>query len=176
MTMRAALVLSSALLVAPVAACSFSFSSGGIDYAKLESTIHDKLVEQYGAIGHAPSSVSCPRPKDKPKAGDMFVCTTEVDGNDDLTVHIEVTLGDDGDADFHTVDTVYDLPDAAEKLAPEISQNQGFPVTVDCGQGVKVVAEGDSFECTATDPAGQERTVTVTAGTADDGDRWELHA
>lgn len=70
------------------------------------------------------------------------MCTTHVDGNDDLTVHIEVTAGDDGRADFKTVDTLYDLPDAAEKLGTQISEDQGFAVTVDCGQGVKVVAEG----------------------------------
>ena len=171
--MRGLPALLSALL-APLAACSFSFSSGGPDYAKLESTIHDRLAEQYAEIGHTPSAVTCPRSQDTPETGDMFVCTTEVDGDDDLTVHIEVTVGEDGDADFRTVDTVYDLPDAAEKLAAEISQNQGFPVTVDCGRGVKVVADGNSFECTATDPAGQDRTVRLTAGSVDDGDRWEL--
>ncbi|BBY53403.1 DUF4333 domain-containing protein [Mycolicibacillus koreensis] len=174
MTMRMTGSLLSAVLLAPLAGCSLLSSSGGPDYGKLESAIHDKLVEEYAGIGHEPSEVTCPRPKETPKAGEVFVCTTHVDGNDDLTVHIEVTAGDDGRADFKTVDTLYDLPDAAEKLGTQISEDQGFAVTVDCGQGVKVVAEGDSFECTATDPAGQNRTVKVTAGPVDKGDTWEL--
>lgn len=175
MTFKTRLVLP--LLVFPVvSACSFSFSSGGLDYDHLQAQINDKLTAEYQELGHAPAAVECPHPKPAPKTGDTFVCTTHVDGNDDDTVRVEVTVGDDDTVKFQTLDTLYDLPIAGERLGEEITKNQGFPVTVECGDGVRIVANGDSFECVATDPQGKNRTVRLTAGGVEAGDSWEMLA
>lgn len=163
------------LLALPlVSACSMWFSTGGLDYDKVQSQIKENLTSQYGSMGHTPSDVLCPRPKPPPKEGESFVCTATVDGHDDQEVRIQVTVGQDGNVNFRTLDTLYDLPIASEKLSEQLTANQGFDVSVDCGEGITMVADGDSFDCTATDPAGHDRTLRVTAGGVDNDDRWEL--
>lgn len=160
-------------LLASVAACHFSVSVGGPNYEKLESDIHDKLTKEYTELGHTPSAVDCPRLKPAPKTGDSFICTTTVDDQSNLKVRIEVTVGENDTVSYRTLDTVYDLKIVAGKLSPDVSKDQGFPVTVDCGEGVKVVAVGKSFDCTATDRSGNTRTLRVTAD-PDEGSRWQL--
>jgi hypothetical protein len=44
--------------------------------------------------------------------------------------------------------------------------------TLDCGDGLKVVSLGDSFDCTAADPPGDTRTARITASR--DGEFWEV--
>lgn len=159
------------LLAFALSSCSFNFSAGGPDYEKLESGISDELNAAYSKMSRQVSSVDCPRQPDTPKAGDTFVCTADVQGND---VRVEVELADDKSADFSTLDVLFDLPDTAEGLAREISAEHGFDVTVTCGKGLEVVAIGESFECTAADGAGDTRTVKVTAGEVGAEDSWEL--
>ena len=163
------------LLTLPLAgACHFSAVVGGPNYEKLEADIHDKLSTEYAEAGHTPSAVDCPRLKPAPRAGDTFICTTTVDGQDNLKVRIEVTVGDNDTVDYHTLDTVYDLQKVGHRLSQAISKDQGFPVTVDCGEGVKVVAVGKSFNCVAANRAGKTRTVRLTVGGVEAQDRWEL--
>lgn len=161
-----------ALTVPVLAGCNFSFSTGGPDYEKLESSIADELNTQYQSIGQQVSGVECPRPKETPKTGDTITCVADLDGND-VRVETEFT-SDDYDVHFETIDTVYDLPDTADGLAGEISDEYGFDVTVDCGEGIKVVAVGDTFECSAADRSGDTRQVVVTAGGPDENDQWEV--
>ena len=81
---------------------------------------------------------------------------------------------DDYNVDFSTMDTVFDLDGTAQALSREISEQQGFPVTVTCGEGLKVVEIGQSFDCVAADDQGATRTVRLTAGAVGENDHWEL--
>ena len=67
---------------------------------------------------------------------------------------------------------VYDLADTAQVLSTEISKEVDFAVTTTCGEGLKVVPIGDSFECTAADEIGDTRTIRVTA--RPEGEFWEV--
>ncbi len=155
-----------------LAGCQVSVSTGGLDYEKLESEITGELNKRYTQIAREVSKVECPRPTTAPKAGDTFTCNADVEGH---TVRVEVKVRDDDyNVDFTTLDAVFDLKDAARVLAQEVSTELGFPVTVSCGEGLKVVAIGESLECTAADSDGDERTVRLTAGGVDEGDHWEV--
>ncbi|NVN51863.1 hypothetical protein HLY00_1853 [Mycolicibacterium hippocampi] len=163
------------LLLAPVAAgCQFSFSSGGPDYEKLESAISDELNKQYSsmAVAREVSAVECPRPEDSPKAGSSFNCIADLEGND---VRVEVKFTDDDyNVDFSTLDVVFDLAETGQGLSEDVSKDYGFEVVVSCGEGLKVVAVGESFECEAADRRGDTRPVKVTAGGPDAQDTWEV--
>lgn len=159
------------LLVPVVAACHVSVSAGGPDYTKLENAITDELNKSYAAINRTVSSVDCPH-QSSLKKGDTFVCTADLEGND-VRVQAQAT-DDDGNLDFKTLDVVFELPETAKSLSKEISQDQGFPVTVTCGDGLKVVEIGKSFQCTASDPQGETRQVEVTAGGVGETDHWEI--
>ncbi|HEY9267170.1 MAG TPA: DUF4333 domain-containing protein [Mycobacterium sp.] len=165
-------VLALCVLVPLVAGCQFSFSSGGPDYGKLETAIADELNTQYTAISRRVTAVECPRPSSPPKAGSTFNCIADLDGND-VRVEVEFT-DDDYNVDFATLDSVYDLAKTGEGLSGEVSKDYGFDVTVRCGDGLKVVAVGESFECEATDGRGDTRPVKVTAGGPDGKDTWEV--
>ena len=170
--MTALLLRLGVLLAGPVlASCHFSFSTGGPDYAKLERAITDKLNESYKPISQTVSTVDCPK-NSTAKAGDTIVCTADVDGN---KVRVQAKFTDDnGNVDFSTLDTVYDLQTTAKGLSEDISRDRGFTVTVKCGEGLKVVEIGQSFECQAFDPRGVSRTVRITAGGVGQGDQWKI--
>ena len=160
------------MLVPVAAGCNFSFSSGGPDYKKLESAIADELNKQYAPMSRQVSSVECPRPSGSPKAGSSFNCIADLEGND---VRVEVKFTDDDyNVDFATLDVVFDLAETGKGLSKEVSQKYGFDVTVRCGDGLKVVAVGESFECEAADRRGDTRPVKVTAGGPDSEDSWEV--
>lgn len=160
------------MLPAALAGCSFSLSAGGPDYAKLESAITDELNTNYQKIDREVSEVDCDKPEKAPKAGDTFLCNADVDGS---TVRVNVVVSDDEEnLEFKTLDVVFDLSQTAQGLAKEISADRGFAVTVTCGEGLKVVEAGESFECTAADRSGDTRPVKVTAGDVGEEDRWEL--
>jgi len=142
-------------------ACNFSFSSGGgLDYDKLQTKLSDDIKKAYPDIVSEPPPVSCDKP-DSPKPGDTFICTGDVNGQ---PVRIEVTVKDDqGNVDYKEMDLLYDLPTTAQGLDREIEKQMGFPVTVDCGEGLKSVAKGGTFTCQATDENSVAKTVEVTA-------------
>jgi hypothetical protein len=142
-------------------ACNFSVSAGGPDYDKLEKSISDELKGTYSTISPNAPTVTCPREQTDPKPGGKFICDADVNGE---KVRVEVTVKDDeGNVNFSTLDVVYDLPTTEEMLATEIESQMGFPVTVTCGTGLKIIPVGDSFDCTATDENSVEKTVEVTA-------------
>lgn len=163
------------LMLVPVAAgCQFSFSAGGPDYEKLETAISDELNKQYSsmAVSRQVSAVECPRPESSPKAGSSLTCIADLEGND---VRVEVKFTDDDyNVDFSTLDVVFDLAETGQGLSEDVSKDYGFDVTVTCGDGLKVVAVGESFECEAADPRGDTRPVKVTAGGPDAEDTWEV--
>ncbi len=150
------------LAVLPAAAaCHFSVSAGGPDYGKLESAIADNLNKQYSSLSQQVSGVECPRAAQSPKSGDTITCVADLDGHD-VRVGVRFT-DDDYNADYSTLDVVYNLTETEKALSQKISQQYGFPVSVRCGTGIKVVAVGDRFECEAADRRGAARTVQVTA-------------
>jgi len=153
-----------------LSACSFSM--GGLDYDKLQTTITDELNTSYSSMDQKVSSVECPEQSPSPKAGDTFDCTAKVG---DQTVRVAVDVKDDDyNVNYKTKDTLYELPTVAATLSDEVSKQVGFPVTVDCGEGLKAVEVGKTFECTAADPEGTERTVEVTAAPIGEDDSWKL--
>lgn len=152
-------------------ACQFSFSSGGLDHAKLESAISDELNTTYETISQQVSSVDCPQDQN-PGPGETIICTAQVG---DQSVRVESTVTDeDYNVDFSTLDTLYDLPSVGSMLSDELTDQLGFPVTVSCGEGIMAVEIGQTFDCTAADEAGNERTVRLTAGAVGEDDHWEL--
>ena len=165
-----ALSLPAAVLA--LAGCQVSVSAGGLDYEKLESAITGELNQRFATVAREVSNVECPRPPTAPKTGESFTCNADVEGH---PVRVEVKVRDeDYNVDFSTLDAVFDLEDAGRTLTQQVSAELGFPVTVLCGEGLKVVAIGDSLECTAADSDGDERTVRLTAGSVDEGDHWEV--
>lgn len=154
-----------------MASCSFSFSAGGPDYDKLETAIADELNTQYAKISREVSGVDCPRQQDRPEPGDVFLCGADVESQN---VRVEVTVEDDDNVSFQTLDTLYDLQTASRSLSRDVSAEYGFDVTVDCGDGLMVVAHGESLECSAADRRGDTRTVKLTAGGPDSDDEWEV--
>lgn len=165
----ALLLVSGAALVS---ACSFSASVGGLDYDKLKTAITDELNKSYSSVGQKVSSIDCPEQSPAPKKGDKFTCTAEVSGQ---KVRVETTVTDDDyNVNFSTIDTLYDLNKTGSSLSDELSAQLGFPVTVDCGEGLKAVEVGKTLDCTAVDDAGDERTVRLTAAPIGEEDKWEL--
>jgi hypothetical protein len=154
-------VLAIAAPVLILTACSFSFSAGGPDYDKLEKSISDELEGTYSEITPTAPKVTCPRDQPNPEKGDTFICTADVEGE---PVRVEVKVNDDeGNVGFSTLDIVYDMTRTERMLDSEIESNMGFPVSVKCGTGVKVIPLGDSFTCTAVDENSVQKTVEVTA-------------
>ncbi|PRC47609.1 hypothetical protein C6A85_84065, partial [Mycobacterium sp. ITM-2017-0098] len=99
-------------------------------------------------------------------------CKAEVGGQ---TVRVDVNVKDDDyNVDYETRDTLYDLPTVSDTLSAELSSQLGFPVTVDCGEGLKTVEVGKTMDCTAADEDGVERTVQITAAPVGEDDSWKL--
>ena len=171
MIMRSARLVAAALTaVAAIAGCSFSF--GGPDYQKLSSQITDELNKSYSSLGHKVTSVDCPKQDPTPKTGDKFNCTADVEGAK-VRVEVEVT-SDNYDVKYSTLDKLFDLPITAQKVGEQLTEQYGFDVTVDCGEGLKAVEGGTTFECTASDPNGEEKQVEITAGKGEADDSIQL--
>jgi hypothetical protein len=161
MFVQVARIAAVAMSASVLTACNFSFSAGGPDYDKLEKTISDELKSTYLEITPNAPSVTCPRDQDDPKKGDTFICTADVDGE---PVRVEVKVNDDeGNVGYTTLDVVYDMARTEQMLDADIESKLGFPVSVSCGTGLKIVPVGDSFTCKAADEAGVQKTVEVTA-------------
>lgn len=169
---RKKFVTTAVTAIAGVAALtSCQYSSPSPDFESLESQIVQGLNEDLAAhpakIAADVSSVDCPQAQ-APKTGDMFVCMADLDGHD---MRVQVTVDEDM-VDYVTLDMVYDLRYAEQVMAAQISEALEFPVTLSCGEGLKVVPIGDSFECTAADELGDTRTIKITANP--EGEFWEV--
>lgn len=160
------------LAASTLSGCQVSVGSGGLDYDKLEGAISTELNNNYAAVSRHVAGVDCPRQAQDPKAGDALICTADLEGQ---TVRVRATVSDENyNVTFDTLDAVYDLSAAGGRLSKGISEEYGFDVTVTCGDGLRVVEIGRSFECTATDPIGDTRTVRVTAAAVGEDDHWEV--
>lgn len=160
------------LAASALSGCQVSVGSGGLDYDKLEGAITTELNNNYTAISRQVAGVDCPRQATAPKAGDALICNADLEGQ---TVRVRATVSDENyNVHFDTLDAVYDLPAAGGRLSQSLSAEYGFDVTVTCGDGLRVVEIGQSFECAATDPTGDTRTVRVTAAAVGEDDQWEV--
>jgi tartrate dehydratase alpha subunit/fumarate hydratase class I-like protein len=97
-----------------------------------------------------------------------LLCTADLEG---YAVRVQVAAKGEG-LEYKTLDAVYDLGPAAEELAGYISAEVESAVTLSCGEGLKVVPIGDSFDCTAADETGDTRTIRIT--NSPNGDFWEV--
>ncbi len=165
--------LPAVLLLAPaIAACQFTASADTLDYGIVERAIADELNSSYASMSQHVSSVDCPRSAEPPQAGDSFVCTADVDGK---AVRVEVVVTDaDYNVTFSTLDALFDLEGTSQTLTDQLTDHYGFDVSVTCGEGIEVVAIGQSIDCTAVDPQGDTRTVRLTAGPVGESDHWEV--
>lgn len=153
-----------------LSACSFSASTGGLDYDKLEKAITDELNTTFEPIGQTVSDVNCPEQRDDPKKGARFLCMATL-GGEDIRVQVDVT-DDEYNVKFETLDRVYGTESINQTLADSVSTQVGFPAEVDCGsEPVKVVPDGQTFDCTLTDDQGGTGTLRVTAN---DDLSWEI--
>jgi hypothetical protein len=136
----------------------------------MEARITERLNQEYASVNISAvvSTVDCPRSGRTPTPGEEFICLADLDGQ---AVRVEVAVNDRG-FEYSTLDVAYDAAYAAQKLSTNVSEEIGFPVTLNCGEGLKVIPAGDSFVCPATDENGGTRTIEVTADL--DGTTWEI--
>lgn len=167
-SLHAILFLALALLTT---AGSCSFSIGGLDYDELEEAITGELDSTYESIDETVSEVDCPELANNPEPGDTLICTADLAGT---PIRVEVVVEDeDYNVTFNTLDIVYDLTDTAGVLSEDISSQLGFPVNLNCGEGITAIPIGESFECTAIDANSETATVRVTANGPSDTS-WEI--
>ncbi|KAF0848115.1 uncharacterized protein DUF4333 [Nocardia caishijiensis] len=164
-------MLSALVFPLALAGCSGSFSIGGPDYEALEKDIATELDKAYTSMSRKVDSVKCPRLADEPATGDTFVCVAKVDDKD---IRVDVRVEDEeGTVKFATRDVAFDLAATAAGISTDATDQLGFAVTVDCGQGLKIVEVGSTFTCTAIEAEGDSATVVVTARN-DGGSSWEI--
>lgn len=147
------------LIALAITACS---GQPRLDRKQLEAEIDAQLLSEYpGQI----SSITCPD-LDDPVPGNSFVCAAIL-GNEVLDVQVvlggtaeELTASASVDARFVAVNEIGAL------LAATFGDEIGIPTSVDCGQPVLVIPEGEAVRCAATDPSGVVRTFDVVIGEA----------
>ena len=164
------------LLAAPAVPGLFVLAGcgGGFDYSKLENDIGAKLDATYADTPAKVSAVDC-QEIDDPMPDDTFTCLADVGADEKVRVKVTVTQINDYKVDYETVDVVFDLDDTVKDLERDVSDYAGFPVAVDCGGGIAVVAVGDAFTCTATHEAeGESADLVVTAEDAEGDVSWEV--
>ena len=142
-----------------LSACSFS--TGGLDYDKLETAITDELNTSYAEFDQTVSGVECPEQRDTPKPGDKLVCTADVA---DTQVRVDVTVKDkDFNVDFETRDILFSKDQTEQLLSDAATEQVGMSVTVTCDMDpIFAVPVGDTFECDAVDAEGNTGTVVST--------------
>jgi len=147
--------VAAALMVWLVAACA---GDPKLDMAAATSVLNGYVDSNYASIEHG--DATCPT--DVPmKLGTEFECVVPFG---DATLHIRVTqTDDDGAVTYEPVEAVFVADDLEVDLARQVVDQLVGTVTVDCGsEAVFVVAPGDTFECTASNPIGDRRTITGT--------------
>ncbi|BBX18594.1 hypothetical protein CRI77_07930 [Mycolicibacterium duvalii] len=145
-----------------------------MDYDALESNVGNTLKESYAGMPVEVAGVDCQR-IDDPMPHDTFTCLADIGAPDKVRVEVTVTAINDYKVDYETVDVVFDLADTVDVLQREISDFAETRITVDCGEGIIVVAVGDTFVCRATEPVEDESAdIVVTAKNAQGDVSWEV--
>ncbi|MCF8605440.1 DUF4333 domain-containing protein [Gordonia sp. HY442] len=172
-TLRTATVVATLAALPVLAACSASIGGTTLDHDKLNDEITTKLDTEYAKFPRTVSSVDCDDPGKDPKVGTKFQCVADVDGTD---VRVDVTTTtEDMDVKYQTVDTLYDMAYASKTLAPSVSQRLGFQVNVNCGNGLKALTPGSTFECRVSNDSGESDTLTYFVTEGGGKDRWEIN-
>ncbi len=133
-----------------------------LDRAALENEIEAQLLPGYpGQI----SSITCPE-VDEPAPGQAFTCAAILG---DQVLDVDVVLGgtDDALTSAASVDARFVASnEVAALLAATFGSEIGIPTSVDCGQPVIALPEGDTLICEATDPRGVVRSFDVAINAA----------
>jgi hypothetical protein len=151
--------------------CSFKFSLGEstLDNSAVESSIKQEVARQ---IGIQVQSVTCPKDV-KLGANTTFQCQVEVEQSDAFTVNVK-QKDDQGNVDWKIPSELILLTRVEQEIQQGIEKQLDMKVSANCGGKVKVVPQGESFECQVTDPQGATHTAKVTA-TSNQGDiKWKL--
>jgi len=149
-------------------ACSASVGmTENLDTDKGEDYIKTFLA---GKVAAPVGEVTCPeRPL---KQGDVFECTTQVDGQ---ALRVQVTQDDDeGNVSVKLAQAVLDIQQAVPYVEQEVAKAKGTAMKADCGPQRYLVRDpGATFDCRVTPKAGRAApgrvivTVKDVAGTVD---------
>lgn len=162
---KSKLVFVALAAAAVLAACG---GGAGVRQSDVEADIRAKLGDKTGA---SIESVTCPQ-EIPSKPGDGFSCTAFVKAGSVIEVPVTITTG--GGFEWDYAGRSRDVAAISEKVAGLMRTELDDPgIKLACPESV-VVADGDSFECKATDTEGSEAEVIVTV----DGDEvtWEMVA
>jgi hypothetical protein len=151
--LRPATALILATLLPLTGACT---STKKLDTDKAEKFIKSGLDKKYGG---AAGQVSCP--DREVKNGDIFECTTSLDGQ---KLRIKVTqTSNKGTIDVDEAQVVFDVSKLEDGIGQSLGDQLKTTVKVDCGSGHFIVKDPkQTFECNVTDAAGKASKVEVT--------------
>jgi hypothetical protein len=143
----------------------------GYDHDALETAVmteFDSLVEE--TIARQVSGVECTHEEGELAGGQTVPCTANVDGHAvRIAAQIEAT---DPEVDITMIDLLYDVPALAPSVGEKITKVLDVDLDLNCGQGLRVVPTGGSFDCTATDIYGDSETIRIAA--YHDGEHWDF--
>ena len=165
-----------ALAVLPLlAACSASVSLGdnGFDRSAFEQRAVSEIDDDYAKTGRTVSTYECDYPESEITTGTAFTCVADIDG---AKVRTQITItDDDGGFKLTTDDLLYDMPTVAKQLAQPVADQLGGNVTVNCGEDVKALTAGSTFQCTVVNDGGATRPLTYSVSAGGTNDRWEVN-
>ena len=124
-----------------------------LDRLGLEAALTEQLLPDNPGL---PNKVTCPEVAE-PAPAMTFMCQAALG---EQTVEVEVVLGGTDEALTSTASIEARLVAANEigaLLAMTFGDELGVVTSVDCGQAVVALPEGDTLTCAATDPTGVVR-------------------
>jgi len=92
-----------------------------------------------------------------------------VDGQE---IEIVATISDDGSVVVSTGAILLDVAGVAAEAGRQLRSDLGVESAVECPGSVRVVAQGDSFTCQASDPAGPTHDIVITV--LDSAGAWSM--
>ncbi len=150
------------MLALTAAACGRP--DAGFDTRTLETAIPAAIVPDDPA---AVTDVTCPDLATSEAT--TIVCSAVVSGR---SIEITAAISVDGAVNVSTDSVLLDLAGVADEAARRLSSDLGVESTVDCPGRVVVSVAGDTFGCSATDPAGVTHDLVITI--VDDTGTWSI--
>lgn len=151
----AQLVVSAIVALAVLAGCSQPAET--LERAGTQRAVSRVIT---GRVDGAVPTTSCPRDIARGK-GRTVTCTVTLKGTEG-TVRTRVRQVDgDGTLAVSVLDAVVANSRVTTELKAQLKARFARAFQADCGQGLRIVAPGETFRCRARD-AGGRRTVTVT--------------
>jgi hypothetical protein len=162
---QAASLIAVALGAGLLSACSSS-----IDTSKVEKALVTDLNSN-NEVGASVGAAKCPESV-KPKKGDTFECTVEIDGQ---TAHYTLTQKDNsGNLVWRRTDAVLDVKKIETQVTAGLLDQIQVKAKVDCGTTkVKLLKPGSTFTCKATSDS-DSAVVEVTASDLTGNVEWKL--